>query len=274
MEPLSSDIDGVIKRFSDLGGKYILSCAIDIESAHREIEISMENDQVSTGIGFHPEITIPGGDDYKSCISEEWIDKGIIKLSSLIEKHKQIVAIGEIGLDYYWVKKSNCDKSESIYSLQKYLLKTQLDLATKKNMPVVLHCRDIDGDKQCESDILGVISGQCGSCVRGVFHSYTGSLSYLDEVLNLGFYVSFNPIVMFKNSDNVRNILDKVPDDRLLLETDSPLLVPPEERKKGSNHSEPYMVAEVANYIANRRNISPDRLWEIVGKNFTKLFNM
>jgi TatD DNase family protein len=79
---------------------------------------------------------------------------------------------------------------------------------------------------------------------------------------------------MFKNADNVRKILDKVPDNRLLLETDSPLLVPPMERKNGSNYSEPYMVADVANYIAKRRDVSTVRLWEIVEKNFTKLLNM
>ncbi|MFH1547291.1 MAG: TatD family hydrolase [bacterium] len=272
MDPLSSDIEGVMKRFVDKGGDKILSCGVDIETANREIEISMEYEQVYSAVGFHPELVIPGCEDYKQCINEKWIDENISRIENIVDNHKKVIAVGEIGLDYYWVKSNNCEKPESIYQLQQYLLKKQLDLAMKKKLPVILHCRDVNSDKHCESDILKVISCQCNSSVKGVFHSYTGSLSYLEEILNLGFYVSFNPIVMFKNADNVRQILDKVPNDRILLETDAPLLVPSEYRENGT--SEPYMVDAVARYIAKKKKLSTNRLWEIVDNNFNTLFKV
>lgn len=274
LQPLSADVDGVIDRFVQHGGDLILSNAIDVESAHREVEVALEYEQVYCTAGIHPEITIPGSQIYNEYVSDEWIEKEVLKIGKIVDKHKKVLAVGEAGLDYYWVKKLNCENSERIYSLQKHLLKLQLDLAIKKKLPVVLHCRDIEGDKHCESDILKVISCQCGSCVRGLFHSYAGSLSYLDEILDLGFYISFNSIVMFDGAENVRQILDKVPDDKILLETDAPFLIPSTYKKKGLTTSEPYMIDAVANYVAQRKGWTIDRLWEIVDSNFKLLFGI
>jgi len=272
MSQLSNDIDGVVKRFVGKGGKHILSCAVDIESSLSEIEYSMEYDNVLSAIGIHPEVTIPGCDIYEKSVSEEWINKNVSKLESLLDVHKEIIGTGEIGLDYYWVKKGNCEDKEEKYNIQKYLLEKQLRLAVKRNIPVVIHCRDIEGDKQCEADILKVITSKCNSSITGVFHSYTGSLSYLDEILNLGFYISFNSIVMYKNSENVRMLLDKVPYDKLLLETDAPLLVPPKYRKEGYKYSEPSMIDDVGNFVARRKGYSVKKLWDIVDNNFYNLF--
>jgi TatD DNase family protein len=273
-EPLASNIESVVNSFTAEEGKYILSCATNFETATQELGFSMEYETVLTAIGIDPEVCIPGSDIYFSGISHDWIDKNVSKVEDLLKKHKDVVAVGEIGLDYYWVKKNKISKPENVYEIQKYLLGKQLKLASKYDLPVVIHCRDIEGDKHAESDILSLITCECDSCVRGVFHSYTGSQDYLSDILNLGFYISFNGIVTYDGAKNVRDILRKVPQDKILLETDAPLLVPAKYKKLGYKTSEPKMIDEVADFVAKQLGLEEDRLWEIVENNFKRLFNV
>lgn len=274
IDPLSSNIESVVSNFLKNGGEYILSCAVNPETSLEEIGFSMEYDNVLTAIGVDPEVCIPGSDIYHKNVTKDWVDKEVDRIESLLKKNKDIVAVGEIGLDYYWVKKNNTPKPESIYEIQKYLFSKQLKMAIEHDLPVVIHCRDIDGDKHAESDILKLISCECDSCVRGVFHSYTGSESYLTDILNLGFYVSFNGIVTYDGASNVRKLLRMVPQEQLLLETDAPLLVPAKYKKSGYKTSEPKMIDEIGDFVAKQLGMDTSRLWQVVDGNFKKLFRV
>lgn len=270
---LAAELDKVINRFINAGGKSIINCGIDMESNQIVIEQSAKYDQIIPAVGLHPELFVPGSDIYRSCADKKWIDKNIKFLEELLERHKaSIVAIGECGLDYYWVKDQNLPNRKNIFKLQKYLFESQIKLAHKYNLPMIIHCRDEFGDKQCEAEILKLLVQTGKSCVPGLFHSYTGSLHYLKDILNLCFYVSFNGIVTYKGANNVRELLASVPDERLLIETDAPYLVPNALRSKGMRTCEPFMIEEVGAYISKSRNISENDLWILVEKNFKALF--
>ena len=150
----------------------------------------------------------------------------------------------------------------------------QVKLAKEIDLPLVIHCRDELGDKQADAEALEILIKENGGGVKALFHSYTGSLSYLDDILGLGYYVSFNAIVMFKSADNVRELLDATPLEQLLLETDAPWLVPQKHRAAGAKVCEPMFIGETAEYVAKRKGVSVERLWEQVEENAGELFGI
>lgn len=269
---LIDQIEQILKNFTDEGGRIIVNSPVDLESVINSLGFTSKHSQIYTTAGIHPEITISGGDIYVSAVSNNWIEKNIEQLSTILDKHSEIIGIGECGLDYYWVKKERLENREKIFSLQKKLLELQLKLAIKHDLPVVLHCRDLAGDKQCEAELIKLIIKTGKGKLKGIFHSYTGSLSYLEQILAHGFYVSFNGIVTYKNAENVRELLDNTPLDRLFIESDAPLLVPNRERSAGIKLGEPAHVKSVAEFVAQKKGVTSDRLWSIIGENFEKLF--
>ncbi|MEA3357564.1 MAG: TatD family hydrolase [Patescibacteria group bacterium] len=271
---LTDNMDELITRFTNAGGKYILSCGVDPETNQTELELAANYDCVLPALGLHPEIVIPGTEIYNPAVNYDWIDTNVDELRKIIPKYNSIIAIGECGLDYYWVKRERIPNPTKIFDLQKHLLSGMLKLATEFKLPMVLHCRDENGDKQCEADILDLLVNTAGSSVKGVFHSYTGSLSYLEDILGLGFYVSVNGIVTYKNAENVRKILDTVPNDRLFIETDSHYLVPHKYRSSGIKICEPKFIDEIADFVARKRDISVETLWNFVEANFHKLYQI
>lgn len=271
---ISDQIDAVVKRFVKAGGEFIISSGVDLESDQVVLDQSRKFKEVLPTVGLHPEIVIPGCDLYISGVTPDWIEKNIQQLRKLLTDHSDIVAIGECGLDYYWVKKERLSGQDRIFRQQKDLFSRQIELAHEFDLPLVIHCRDDFGDKQCEDEILELLVKVGNSCIKGIFHSYTGSLSYLDDILALGFYISFNGIITYKTADNVRELIDAVPDDRLLIESDSPLLVPQKRRSAGIRVGEPMFVDEVAECIAKRKGIEVKNLWRVVKENVYRLFDL
>lgn len=275
MPELADQIDAIVKRFIDAGGKAVINSAIDLESCHSILDQSNQYDVVYPTFGIHPEVLVPGSDVYISASSTKWISKNLDQLHRLFKINSgKVVAVGECGLDYYWLKKEKVAEKDKVIRMQKDLLVNQISLAVDLDLPIVLHCRDEMGDKQCEAELLELVVKSGRGKLKGIFHSYTGSLSYLEDILNLGFYVSFNGIVTYKNADNVRELLAAVPDDRLLIESDSPLLSPSRERSMGIKVGEPAFVKSVGDFIAKRRGLRAEKLWEIIEKNFADLFRI
>ncbi|MBN2100360.1 TatD family hydrolase [Candidatus Dojkabacteria bacterium] len=269
---LANDLEGVIKRFAEEGGSYIVNSAIDLESSHIVLEQAGNYHEILPTLGIHPEVLVPGSDVYISSVNEGWIKKNIDVLEGLIAKHPEVTAIGECGLDYYWVKSERLSGSSEIFSKQKLLFTKQIELALKFGLPMIIHCRDENGDKQCEAEILEILAKEGKGHIRGIFHSYTGSKSYLEDILALGYYVSFNAILTYKTGESVRELLDMVPDERLLIESDAPLLSPQKRRSAGIKIGEPAFVDEVADFIAKRKSYTKEKLWSIVESNFKRLF--
>lgn len=178
------------------------------------------------------------------------------KLNELEElmKDDYYLALGEIGLDYYWYK----DNKE----VQKELFKLQLDIADRCNKPIIVHCRDAMGD-------LYEILKERPNKKRGVIHSFSGSKEMALALTKLGYYLSFNGVLTFKNAKNVKESILTIDKQYLLFETDAPYLTPEPMRGK-MNHT--YYVKLVYEYAAKLLNMDLDELCLQVSKNYRRLF--
>ena len=156
-------------------------------------------------------------------------------------------AIGEIGLDYHYSPETRQE--------QRALFVAQLEQAAGAGLPVVIHTRDADADTL---DALRAIPS------RGIIHCFTGSPDFCCQLLDLGFFISISGIVTFRAADNVRESTRVIPDDRLLIETDSPFLAPVPMRGKAN---EPAFVAHTARFLANLRGVPPEALAELTFRN-------
>ena len=175
-----------------------------------------------------------------------------------INKRKKLVAIGEIGLDYYW------EKDEKMKELQRKAFIKQIELANKYDFPIVIHTRD------AIMDTLNILKNNEVKN-RGVFHCCPQNRELIKEALKLGFYISFAGPITFKNSKNADEMINLVPNDRLLIETDSPYLAP--EPVRGTRN-DPRNVKFIAEKIANVKNISLEEVANITYNNVRAIFNI
>jgi TatD DNase family protein len=209
-EQFADDWEDVLGRAQSANVRRLLVVGYDIASSRRAVYLASANADLRSAVGIHPE----AADEWSSTVSFE-----------LIEMHRAhtdtVLAIGEIGLDYYW---KTVDPV-----LQKDVFAQQLALAESLSLPVIVHCRE------AYDDTLDIIERFPKS--RGVLHCFTGSTDQAQRALALGFYIGVGGIATFKNSNNVRSTIKTVPIDRLLLETDSPFLAPQAWRGKRNEPS-------------------------------------
>lgn len=173
----------------------------------------------------------------------------------------KVVAIGEVGLDYYYFPKSKV-KREKIKEKQKEVLQKQMDLAGEFGLPVILHCR------KAHEDLLELLTT---NHLRGVVHSYTGIAEQAQKFIELGLYIGFNGLI-FKDVPALpdpKEVIASIPLERIVLETDSPYLVPP---AAGQERNEPSFVRYVAEEIARIKNVSLEEVARITTENAQALF--
>jgi TatD DNase family protein len=171
--------------------------------------------------------------------------------------HPRVVAIGECGLDYYY-EKSDCDS-------QKARFRAQIEAARQADLPLIIHTRD------AEEDTAAILSEEAAKGgVRGVLHCFTGTQWLAERGLEIGFYVSLSGIVTFRNAKDLQEVAKTIPEDRLLVETDSPFLAPVPNRGKPC---EPAFVADTAAFVADLRQTAPEQLAASTTGNFFRLFN-
>ena len=174
-----------------------------------------------------------------------------------LAQEKNVIALGETGLDYYYQKKN---KKE-----QKYVFRKHIKISIELNKPVVVHTREsID-------DTLSILNETESKKCKGLIHSFTGNISSAKKILDMGFYISFSGIITFKNADEIRRTAKYIPLDRLLIETDSPYLTPVPKRGK---ENQPSYLKYIADYIVKLRKIDMEYFTEITQKNFYKLFQL
>ncbi|MBI5358919.1 TatD family hydrolase [Candidatus Amesbacteria bacterium] len=217
---------------SDL--KYVICAGFDIESSKKAIEIAQKYPSVYATVGIHPETN-----DELGIMNNE--------LRKLVKKNK-VIAIGECGLD-----------SDDPKELE--LLKLHVDLARECNLPLVIHNRNQD------QKILEIL----GDYHKVMLHCFASDMGFMKECVSRGWYISFGGILTFKKSDYLREVAKAVPDDKLLIETDSPYLSP--EPNRGMKNS-PINVKIIAQLLAYLRNTSIDQIEEITDKNCQRLFNL
>jgi TatD DNase family protein len=188
----------------------------------------------------------------------------------LATSSKKVVAIGEIGLDYYWRPKSKT-KLETFKNLQKQSLLSQIDLADELNLPVIFHCR------VAHNDLLDILNNR--NNLRGVIHSFTGTIGQMQQYLALGLYLGFNGIIFKQIAGiNWQEIIKAAPLNRILVETDAPYLIPLPAvalAKEGAAlRNEPVFVKEVVKEIAKIRKLSYQEIEEQTTKNARELFSI
>lgn len=169
--------------------------------------------------------------------------------------HPKIVAVGEIGLDYYY--------DNSPREVQKNAFRSQLQIAVDLNLPVEIHTRD------AESDTIEILQEFCGQ-VKGLIHCFTGTQWLADEALKLGLNISISGVVTFKKADELREVCKSLPLDRIHVETDAPFLAPVPKR---GEKNKPEFVVHTADFLAQLRGISVAELSKQTGENTRKLFS-
>ena len=271
------DRDAVLQRALAAGVERILIPALDYESSLAGIKLAASNPNIFAAVGFHPTDL------------DKWEKSSIEKLRNLILEssglplrqreqapalQRKVLAIGEIGLDYYWVKEA--DKQ----AIQRDVLKQQLRLAQDVNKPVIIHMRE-ENDAwfgQASVDLLNILSEWHQELSAqnhllkekpGVLHSYNGNLETAQKALQLNFYIGVTGPVTYKNAEEKRQIIRQLPLDRLLIETDAPFLAPVPQRGK---RNEPAFVAHIADKIAEIHMTTREQIAEITSANANRLF--
>ena len=221
--------------------KYIINQGTDVETSKFSIALAEKYDYVYAAVGIHPE--------------EIYKEESVTEIKKLIP-HEKIVAIGEIGLDYHY---DNTNKEDQL----KYFI-DQLNLANEVNLPVVVHSRDAQKDTL---DTLKAIKINNS----GVIHCFSGSLESAKEFLKLGYYLGFDGPITFKNTKNALEVLEYMPLDKILIETDAPYLTPTPFR--GERNNSMYLTY-VINKIAEIKKISPEEAANITMDNAKTLFKI
>ncbi len=264
IEQFDTDRGAVIERARAAGVGRILIPGLTLAGSRSAIEMSKANPLLYNAIGIHPND------------AAGWDDNSISRLRALAAGNQKVVAIGEVGLDYYW---------DSVpHPAQITILKEQLALAAEVKLPVILHCREqADAEKgSCQDDLLELleewVDALAGSGMEqphplearpGVLHSFSGSLESAQHAIRMGFFIGVTGPVTYKNADRRRQMVAGLPLDRVLIETDAPYLAPHPYRGK---RNEPAFVAHIADKIAEIRSRTPQEIAAVTSSNAARLF--
>lgn len=275
------DYKEVIKRTLD-GNVRMINVGTQFDTSKRAVEIAEEYESgVYAAIGLHP---IHVSKDFVKIKNDdeetEVLGKGeIFEREKYLElaKSEKVVAIGEIGLDYYYKPKTKA-KLEDFKQKQKESFLAQADLARELDLPLIIHCR------MAHQDLIQILNHQIGASykkLKGVMHCFTGSVEEMKEYLNLGFYIGFNGII-FKL--DLGEAIKNCPPERILIETDCPYLTPlpaevpltsgTKEGPKDHVRNEPIFVKYVAERIAELKGISFEKIAEVTTQNAKDLFKI
>ena len=235
-----------IKEAVNSGVTNFLVVGCDYLTSVKASEITVIYKECYAAVGIHPS-------DSKNADKDD-----LKRIEEILQKGHNIVAVGEIGLDYYW------DKEEDVKKNQKEYFIKQIDLANKYNLPISIHCRD------ASEDCLRILKEHPVKR-GGVMHCYGGSKEMMNEFIKFGFYIGIGGTVTFKNAVKIKEVAQVVPSDKYLLETDAPYLAPTPHRGE-QNHSK-YLFL-VRDQIASLRNVSPEQVDKETTENFKRLFGL
>lgn len=239
-----TDRDDVVRRARDIGVSRIIVPAVDLEGCKRVIEQAETYEDIYVAVGVHPNSSISWQDSWLEQVRE-------------FARHPKVIAIGEIGLDYY--------RDHSPKKVQQEAFSRQVELAAEIGLPVIIH------NRQANSDVLDILQqSSLKKCqTKGVLHSFSGDWSTAQTALGMGYHLGFTGPVTFKNADSLRSVVAQVPLDRILIETDAPFLAP---QKVRGRRNEPAYVSYIADKLADLLEISFDELARVTTNNALTLF--
>ncbi|MFC1977725.1 TatD family hydrolase [Chloroflexota bacterium] len=250
MSAFDKDRSEVIARALDAGINTIITVGTSLDSSKKAVELAEEFPEVFATVGLHPH-------------DAATVERADITNLEAIANHPRVIAIGEIGLDFY--------RDYSPRGAQLQALKWQLELAAKLELPVIIHCR------QAEKDMLSILrewtsqygdfQGQC----RGVIHCFSSDSDTAEQYLDMGFYLSVGAYIGYPTSRNSHDVIRNIPADRLLIETDCPFLPPQSHRGK---RNEPAYLTLTVQVLAEIREESPRDVARKTTRNARRLFRL
>lgn len=240
---LKENIAGVLSRMADNDVTHALCVSVNRRSHEEVLDLARTHPNLFASVGVHPDEP----------------EQGEIDLPQLVKlaEAKEVVAVGETGLDYYRV--------EGDPEWQRERFRTHIRAARESGKPLIIHTRS------AAADTLAIMQSEKASEIGGVMHCFTETYDVASKAIDMGFMISFSGIVTFKNASELRETARKIPMERMLIETDSPYLAPVPYRGKTN---EPAFVRYVADEIARITGLSAERVGEITSKNFFSLFNV
>jgi TatD DNase family protein len=247
MPQFDADRDAVIARAQQAGVSAILTLGVDGASSQRAVAIAQQHTGVYAAVGIHP---------HEAQHATPEIYRALVALARE-RTGNRIIAWGEIGLDYHY--------QHSPPEIQRREFRRQIRLARELDLPICIHSRE------AHDDVLTILAEEMAADVGVVMHCFSGDVDIARRCLDLGFYLSFAGPVTFKNARKLPEVVPLVPDDRLLIETDSPYLSPHPWRGR-EHRNEPVRVAAIAARVAELRGIDVEALGQLVSRNFRALF--
>jgi TatD DNase family protein len=256
-----ADREEVIARAKAARLVRLLVPGLDIRSSKEAIQLAESDESIYAAVGFHPTDL------------DKFSEQAYAEVQELA-KHPKVVAVGEIGLDYYWVKEA--DKR----AVQREVLKRQLSFAAVVGKPVIIHMRE-EKDAwfgQASTDLLEILSAWHSNLKiknpalaerPGVLHSFNGTLETAQKAIAMKFFIGVTGPVTYKNAEEKRNIIRQLPITKLLIETDSPFLAPVPHRGK---RNEPAFVGEIADKIAEIKSRNLEEVAAVTTDNAARLF--
>ena len=248
-EEFDADRDAVVARSRQAGVEAMVCVGISADSSRATLRLAETCEQVYAAVGIQPNYCArAAADDWQRIVA--------------MADHRRVVALGETGLDRHW--------DYTPFELQQDYFDRHLQLAAKRGLPVVIHCRD------AEADLLPMLrAARAGGPLRGVLHAFSGDAATATECIELGLYVSFAGAVTYKNKKfkPLRAVAAAVPADRILIETDSPYLVPEPLRGK-QKRNEPANLLHTARCLAGLRGVSPEEFAAQTTANARRLFGL
>ena len=242
----------LLSRLLDADISFITNIGADIETSKNSVKLADEFERVLAAVGVHP--------DNISCM-EALPEKEGIEILRNLAKHSKVVAIGEIGLDYF--EREPEEKNKSVRDRQKYWFLEQLKLAKELNKPVVIHSRDAAEDTYNELKDFGYN--------KGVIHCYSYSPEMAERFVKLGYYIGIGGVVTFKNAKKTKETVKRIGLEHIVLETDSPYLAPvPFRGKRNDSGNIKYIVEEIAGLLG----ISKEKVIETTFNNAVKLYEL
>ena len=236
--------DGYIKHQLENGVSNIVNIGTNLDNSRVSIELAEKFPEVFASCGIHP---------YDIRFYSD-VDGTLKKLEALL-LHNKVVALGEIGLDYHY--------EDGDREMQKIFFEKQMEMAERLNIPVIIHDRDAHGD------CMEIVKNH--PRVTGIFHSFSGSAEMAEELVHIGWYISFSGPITYKNAKKPKEACLKIPMERILIETDAPYL-PPTPYRGQMNH--PHYVVKTAEEIARIKEISLESVAEITYENAKRVYHI
>ncbi|MEN8237052.1 MAG: TatD family hydrolase [Pseudomonadota bacterium] len=244
-ERFAGELDVVLDNAKRAGVNTMVTICTELNEASTLLDLANTHEELYCSVGVHPhEAQIPENQE------------NLAQVLTQFAVHDKVIGLGETGLDYYY--------EHSPKDAQRQAFATHIDVAKHTKLPLIVHTRD------AEVDTIDLLKAEQGN-MTGVMHCFSGSQDLADKSLDLGFYISISGIVTFKKANDLKDIVKRLPLDRVLLETDAPYLAPVPLRGK---RNEPAFMVHTAQVVADLMGITAEKLALATTENFSKLFNL